>query len=390
MSWTGTAELRAQVQRLWDRGLLLASVVSGEPLFPKRMALKQPTSSEISNRFDEVRRWIAELGRLENFRVDMREFRHPVLGNNVMPTEIWVDSVGAAVAIIGKQRDFDRFVTVLDLTRSREPALLAWLAAYPLQALALVGVWSRLLDIVAWVARHPRSGIYVRQIDIPGVHSKLIETHRSVLIALLDRVLPADAIVSDASGATQFARRYGFRDKPARIRFRVLDPARALLPALDGADITLDAESFARLRPTVSRVFITENEVNFLALPLVSDAMAIFGAGYGFDALAQAGWLSGCRIHYWGDIDTHGFAILDQLRSRFDHVESFLMDRSTLMAHETLWGAEPDPVTHDLPRLTQSERDLFDDLRFNRLRPRLRLEQEHVGFAWTVDALATM
>ena len=390
MSWTGTAELRAQVQRLWDRGLLLASVVSGEPLFPKRMALKQPTSSEISNRFDEVRRWIAELGRLENFRVDMREFRHPVLGNNVMPTEIWVDSVGAAVAIIGKQRDFDRFVTVLDLTRSREPALLAWLAAYPLQALALVGVWSRLLDIVAWVARHPRSGIYVRQIDIPGVHSKLIETHRSVLIALLDRVLPADAIVSDASGATQFARRYGFRDKPARIRFRVLDPARALLPALDGADITLDAESFARLRPTVSRVFITENEVNFLALPLVSDAMAIFGAGYGFDALAQAGWLSGCRIHYWGDIDTHGFAILDQLRSRFDRVESFLMDRSTLMAHETLWGAEPDPVTHDLPRLTQSERDLFDDLRFNRLRPRLRLEQEHVGFAWTVNALATM
>ena len=390
MSWTGTAELRAQVQRLWDRGLLLASVVSGEPLFPKRMALKQPTSSEISNRFDEVRRWIAELGRLENFRVDMREFRHPVLGNNVMPTEVWVDSVGAAVAIIGKQRDFDRFVTVLDLTRSREPALLAWLAAYPLQALALVGVWSRLLDIVAWVARHPRSGIYVRQIDIPGVHSKLIETHRSVLIALLDRVLPADAIVSDASGATQFARRYGFRDKPARIRFRVLDPARALLPALDGADITLDAESFARLRPTVSRVFITENEVNFLALPLVSDAMAIFGAGYGFDALAQAGWLSGCRIHYWGDIDTHGFAILDQLRSRFDRVESFLMDRSTLMAHETLWGAEPDPVTHDLPRLTQSERDLFDDLRFNRLRPRLRLEQEHVGFAWTVDALATM
>ena len=390
MSWTGTAELRAQVQRLWDRGLLLASVVSGEPLFPKRMALKQPTSSEISNRFDEVRRWIAELGRLENFRVDMREFRHPVLGNNVMPTEIWVDSVGAAVAIIGKQRDFDRFVTVLDLTRSREPALLAWLAAYPLQALALVGVWSRLLDIVAWVARHPRSGIYVRQIDIPGVHSKLIETHRSVLIALLDRVLPADAILSDASGATQFARRYGFRDKPARIRFRVLDPARALLPALDGADITLDAESFARLRPTVSRVFITENEVNFLALPLVSDAMAIFGAGYGFDALAQAGWLSGCRIHYWGDIDTHGFAILDQLRSRFDHVESFLMDRSTLMAHETLWGAEPDPVTHDLPRLTQSERDLFDDLRFNRLRPRLRLEQEHVGFAWTVNALATM
>lgn len=40
-----------------------------------------------------------------------------------------------------------------------------------------------------------------------------------------------------------FAKRYGFRDRPLRIRFRVLDPAHALLPPRDEAqDITLDAE----------------------------------------------------------------------------------------------------------------------------------------------------
>ena len=390
MSWTGATELRAQVQRLWDQGLLLASVVSGEPLFPKRMALRSPASSEIRDRFDDVRRWIAELRRLENFRLEMREFRHPVLGNNAVPAEIWVDSVSNAVAIIGKQDDLSRFQELIDLTRSREPELLTWVSAHPLQTLALANVWSRLLDIVQWVHAHPRSGIYLRQIDIPGVHSKLIETHRSVLIALLDCVLPEEAIVSAASGMNQFARRYGFRDRPQRIRFRMLDPAHALLPELDCADVTLDVDSFARLRPTVTRVFITENEVNFLALPSVSGTMAIFGAGYGFDALAQASWLSGCRIHYWGDIDTHGFAILNQLRSRFDHVESFLMDRSTLMAHESLWGAEPDQVAHDLSRLNEAERTLFDELRYNRLRQGLRLEQEHVGFAWMTDALATV
>ena len=388
MSWTGATELRAQVQRLWDQGSLLASVVSGEPLFPKRMALKSPASSEIRDRFDEVRRWIAELRRLENFRLEMREFRHPVLGNNAVPAEIWVDSVSNAVAIIGKQDGLSRFQEVIDLTRSREPKLLAWVSAHPLQTLALAGVWSRLLDIVQWVHAHPRSGIYLRQIDIPGVHSKLIETHRSVLIELLDCVLPEEAIVRAASGINQFVRRYGFRDRPQRIRFRMLDPAHALLPELDCADVTLDADSFARLRPKVTRVFITENEVNFLALPNVENGMAIFGAGYGFDALAQASWLTDCRIHYWGDIDTHGFAILDQLRSKFDHVESFLMDRSTLMAYQSLWGAEPDQVAHDLSRLNEAERTLFDELRYNRLRQSLRLEQEHVGFAWMTAALA--
>ena len=55
--------------------------------------------------------------------------------------------------------------------------------------------------------------------------------------------------------------------------------------------------------------------------------MAIFGAGYGFETLGRTHWLAHCCLHYWGDIDTHGFAILDALRSRFGNVESLLMDR---------------------------------------------------------------
>lgn len=97
-------------------------------------------------------------------------------------------------------------------------------------------------------------------------------------------------------------------------------------------DLALDAESFARLDPKVARVFITENEINFLAFPPIENSLVIFGAGYGFEMLRKAEWLARCHIHYWGDIDTHGFAILDQLRSQFDHVESLLMDRDTLLA----------------------------------------------------------
>lgn len=137
-------------------------------------------------------------------------------------------------------------------------------------------------------------------------------------------------------------------------------------------------------------MFITENEVNFLAFPPVPGAVVVFGAGYGFEALGRARWLDGCALHYWGDIDTHGFAILDQLRSRFPHAGSFLMDRATLLAHEALWGEEPEPLVHELPRLTAAEQALYDDLRRDRLRPRLRLEQERVGFRWVQQALAPL
>ena len=92
-------------------------------------------------------------------------------------------------------------------------------------------------------------------------------------------------------------------------------------------------------------------------------------------------------IHYWGDIDTHGFGILDQLRGHFDHVVSFLMDRATLDAHVAIWGSEDKPLRVDLHRLTPEERTLYDDLRDNRIRPALRLEQEHIGFHWLAHRL---
>lgn len=382
--------MRRQVQRLWDRGDLLAALVTGEQLFPRPLTLKVPTSTEIADRFDEVRAWIAELRALPHCRVELREFRHRLFGANSIPQTIWVDTDSDALALIGKQRAAARFAGVLAMTRAHEPRLLPWLARRPLRAVELADEWRRLLEIVSWVGRHPAPGVYLRQVDIPGVHSKFIEAHRSVLAELLDMVLPPEAIDTTVTGTSRFAQRYGFRDKPVLIRFRLLDPARLPPPWDFLRDITLDAESFARLDPPVSRLFITENEINFLAFPQMKESLVIFGAGYGFEMLRTTAWLSRCRIHYWGDIDTHGFAILDQLRGHFSHVESFLMDRTTLLAFEPQWGEEEKPAVRDLCRLEPEEKALYDDLRDNRIRRHLRLEQEKIGFGWVETALAAL
>ena len=390
MTWTTPVELRAQVQKLWDRGELLAGLVTNESLFPKRLVLKGPTSGEMADRFEEVRTWISELRAMPHCRFVVREFKHRVFGANVVPHEAWIDTIEDALAVIGKQRDVVRFTALADVTRRRQPQLLRWLAKRPIRALELSNEWSMLLEIVAWLQTHPRPGVYLRQVDIPDVHSKFIETHRGILTELLDVVLPPAVIDPTASGTSQFAKRYGFCDKPVRIRFRVLDPKHSLLSGALVQDVTLDAESFARLDPNIARVFITENEINFLAFPQVKDSLVIFGAGYGFEMLSKVEWLSRCHIYYWGDIDTHGFAILDQLRSQFGNVESFLMDRNTLLAFETLWGEEEKQTQRDLPRLHPEERALYDDLRDNRIRKNLRLEQERISFGWLESALSAL
>lgn len=394
MSWTTPVDLRAQVQRLWDRGRLLACMVEpGEAVFPLRLVLKRPRSAELSERFDEVRAWALALreGADAGYRLVLREARHRVIGSNALPDEAWVDTLEDALRLIHHAGEARRFAAMLAVTRDRLPALLPWLAAHPLRALPLHAQWSLLLDIVAWLQRRPRPGIYLRQVDLPGVHTKFIEEHRAVLCALLDLALPGEAIDDRASGVANFAQRYGFRGKPVRVRFRVLDPACTLLGTGVDEDITLGADAFARLAPAVTRVFITENEVNYLAFPPCSRSLVVFGAGYGFQMLAAARWLEQRTLYYWGDIDTHGFAILDQLRARFARAQSFLMDRASFLAHRAHWTDEASPLLRDLPRLDAAERALFDDLRWRRLAEApLRLEQERIGFESLVLALAAL
>ncbi|WP_425973609.1 DUF3322 domain-containing protein [Tepidimonas sp. HKU78] len=395
MSWTTPADLRAQVQRLWDRGDLLRAAVTDTVLWPLRLNLKIPSSADLSDRFEAVREWVCTIANTPQVRIEWREWNHRVQGTQRLPVAVWLDTLQDALAFIGKARQAQRFEAVWQQTAATQPVLLAWLSRRPLQALALADRWGRLLAVVAWLQAHPRPGVYLRQVDVPGVDSKFIEGHRGVLAELLDLALQPEVIELDATGVAQFARRFGFLDKPVRIRFRLLDPS---LPSLPGClsspqslpDITLDAASFAALTLPARRVFITENETNFLAFPPAAGAIVVFGAGYGWEPLARASWLHRCELHYWGDIDTHGFAILDHLRGYFPHAASFLMDRETLLAHRLHWGEEPDPARHDLARLTAEETAVYDDLRFDRHQPRLRLEQERVGFGWLCDRLACL
>jgi len=321
-----------------------------------KVPLKGPTSSELSERFTEVRKWIGKLaGSEKHYRIEWRQVNHRIIGSNEIPVEIWIDTLEDALALIGKEREAELFLDLLELTDEQQPELLPWLAKRPLRALELAGEWPRFLAFIAWLQQHPRPGIYLRQIDLPGIHTKWIEGFRGVLIDLLDLTLEPEHIDAKFTGAAGFCRRYGFLDKPLTVRFRLLDPAISWLPADSDQDLTVTADCFARLDLPVRKVFMTENEINFLAFPAVSDAMVIFGAGYGFDAIKEARWLQNRAFYYWGDLDTHGFAILNQLRGLFPHVQSFLMDEQTLLSHRLLWGREDRPETRPLTWLSDAE-----------------------------------
>lgn len=382
--WTTPADIVAQVERLWQKGAILRGLLQDEPAVSVRLRFRKPSSEDMVNRFDEVRAWIrsvepqSKTARGFGYELAWREVSHRQIGKNRLPVGAEVSSLRDAAKLIGKEADLDAFATLIEETRSREPTLLSWLSRHPLLALERHRAWGRALSVLSWLKANPNSKLYLRQIDIPDVDTKFIESQRD-LLTQLTRVLGRDV----APGTTLEAA-WGLRIKPRTVRFRVLDP-RLLVAGF--SDITVPIEDFARSNIGAKHVFVVENEVNGLAFPETAESVVVFGLGYGAEILGLVDWMRSTSIHYWGDIDTHGFAILDRVRSVFPHAKSFLMDRETLLAHRASWAHEVAPSERSLTRLTPLEAALFTDLANNTYGEGVRLEQERIRFGHVARAV---
>jgi hypothetical protein len=378
-AWTTPADLRDQVLRYWESGRLLAD----DCPFPMELRLRGPDTRALSERFDEVRQWIRDLEGGRGYEIHWAEINHRQLGRNRVPARILVPNEQRALELIGKSEEAARFRALSRRTLVAFPELAGWLARRPLTALECAAEWDRVLAVLAWFRAHPRSGRYLRQLDIAGVDTKFIEARKPLFAELLDVVL--DVALAPVGESRSFEQRYGLAAKPPQIRFRILD-ARLAIAGL--TDLAVVPREFAALAVPVSRVFITENEINGLAFPALPESMVIFGLGYGLERLSEARWLADRALYYWGDIDTHGFRILDRLRAIFPGVRSFLMDRETLVRHRALWVRESNGYDGELARLTADERSVYDELRYNRLGDQVRLEQERIPFGWVEGALS--
>lgn len=378
--WTRHADIRKRLEKKWDRGEFLAQSVSPVPFVSLRIPLKHPTASQLTHRFDEARTWIDRIiGKdRQGFAIEWREFNHRILGKNKLPVALVFNTLEDLLSYLGKTGEAKLYTLLFHEITGQFPELTSLLTEKPLDVLSHQDVWPELLAIVACLKGHPRPMIYLRQLEIPGVDTKFIETRKAWIDKLLTAVLPEAAVDQTTKSPAAFEKRFGFRAKPVRIRFRLLDPADHILGL---SDLEIPVTDFYSLTAQPETVFIVENEVNGLAFPPFPNALVIFGLGYGLSILSDARWMHDKNLWYWGDIDTHGFAMLDQIRHHFPRTRSFLMDMATLLSHRGLWGTEPSPTSRNLPLLTADEAAVYDALRHHTHAHALRLEQERLSFS---------
>ncbi len=378
-------ELKNRAEKIWQRGELHKAWLSDQPLFPLSLALPSLTASVLLHEFSAVQHAVLALRQdslKHGYQLTDRIINHQKLGEQKLPVTAVFATENDFLRYLGNSQIFTQFQQLSQNTLSQYPCLHSWLVRYPFKIRDNAEIWQHILAVCNYFVQHPRPDCYIRQLDIAGVDSKFIENNKGLLSELLDRILPESARNTNITGLSHngFERRYGLRYDLPTCRFRILDKHLALHGL---TDLTLTVPEFKALDLAVKTVFIVENKINGLAFPDFPDAIVIFGLGYSVDLLADIRCLQNAKLHYWGDLDTHGFAILSRLRTYYPQLTSLLMDEQILDAFQNLWVTEPKISTANLENLTNNEQTVFLRLK----NQAIRLEQERIGFNTLTDML---
>ena len=348
--------------------------IDGAGSWPLSLALGAPEEKEALADFEGTARWARDWMNLATSLHIVTAQRLWRTGSQLIPTHVRFDSAPELATFVGRAKEWNR-------ANERLQELAGdWHTVQPLDRKTFTRLvslssleWQQTREFLRWVERHPTSGLLPRQLPIPGVDSKWFETHRALCTALR-RATAGD----EGEG-------FGLRTLEKLLTLRVLDPQ--LRTELGGlGDFSAEPNVLAALRWHPRVVIVCENLQCAYSFGDVEGAVVIAKQGYAVDVLSRLPWLGSARIVYWGDLDTHGFAILNRFRSYFPRAESILMDETTLLDNRPLWANEPDQNVQSLSLLTDREQAVLEMLRSSAYGPSVRLEQERIP--WAVVAAA--
>lgn len=368
-----------RIDRHWAESILSEAEGHDDTRWPWTVALTRLTSQALHERWSDVWRWIIEWTTwADTNHCPLTLTTRRIAGaNRDIPTRVSIPHIDIAASIA--RGDWTPRLTEArrraHILVSRFPATIT---AGRLRRANLLSPVDFELAIAAadWFRNNDASGLTARQVPIAGLHAKWLDGQRALVTGLAGR----DDL--------------GLVTRPSRIHFSYRDPEWLRAGHRCRDSIALD-EPHQQPGYTPDIVLIAENKDSALFFPELARTITIEGDGNAVTRLAHVPWIKACpNVVYWGDIDAHGFHILDRLRASGINAQTMLMDRITLerfamFASSTYADGSPLPQTFPppTPHLSPLERALLEQITDPDTDGPRRLEQERIPLQMAHDAL---
>jgi len=383
------SEARREMTRKYERNRALW-LGSGNP-GRITLSLNAPSEEAVLSNLSAIRAWVDSWSAFASI-VETRNRRWQRTGTaQTIPEKLVFPTPEAVADFIGKKNEWKRAGARLEelavlwpACRGAEQALRNILFEYEDVDFSIIR------DLICEVTSRSVAGLALRQLNVPGMHTKWPEKHKSLDIKHL---------FESASGTTiegDFFEALGIKKPVLRLGVRVLCPdLRRFTGGLRDIEVSLEDLGAMTWKP--DRCLLVENDQTFEALSDEPGLVVIKARGNSVSRLAELSWHPRKAL-YWGDLDTHGFFILNEARRAFPGMGSVLMDEGTLLSHRPFWVNENSQkaTSSRAPysdRLTQEELEVYTRLLDGSYARKLnfvgnvRLEQERISWEYVQSTL---
>jgi hypothetical protein len=265
----------------------------------------------------------------KGWTIEWEEWVSKKLGRQQWPAVITVNTADDFLFLLKKEKEALAFNEQLKLLLQWRPAIKDWLANKPALVLDLSSSWPGICAVVDYLLNHDVSHHYLRSIPVP-VHTKFIEQHKKVIHAILHYLNNEKFPLPD----TDLEEALGLNRKPFLFPVRWLDNNLALRYTAGINPLAVSGQYLQQQAWSIERVILVENTTNLYLFPSIPNTLVICSHGKALHLLKEIPFLQNTELYYWGDLDEDGFAMLNAIRSYYDHITSLFMDDVTITCHQ--------------------------------------------------------
>lgn len=393
--------------KYWNNTRNLKSLLIGNTAFPLQISLKSPKGnavlSHISHFQEFVSSWRSFCEQVEykflGVKVNWDTVTFRTLSEQKVPISMTISDITALAQMLGSEQErqlkdwryrvafiFDSLTIELvkrtghSIKSGYEHELFSALILN-LEALSAFSDsdLKLLVKLIPQLYKGMGRGCYLRALPVIFVDTKFIEKNQRLIESV------TSAIIDHSVKEVGLLSWLGCRDKP-KDWLLVKPLCKKAEGTLGGLPLLrVSSETLLSFELSVKNILVIENEQSCLSLDNIPDTIAVSGGGKNVSWM-KANWLATKRVAYWGDIDSEGFAILSDVRSKLSTVTPLMMDSDTVEAYRDRMVDEPESVAREPVALTEHELTLFRRLR-NGDFGCTRLEQERLPIDFVYEQL---